>query len=56
MTRVQIINEAVFSSNNANTFWKSMHLTISAHAIDKIVVQTGLYHLAMATGHGERKL
>ena len=49
-TRAQILDEAVWISNSINTLEKGINPTMS-----KIVGQTGLFSLSMATNLGERK-
>ena len=56
VTRSQILDEAVCISHDANTLGKGMHLTILLPGMGKIVRQTGLFSLGMATSFGERKI
>ena len=55
-TYVQILDEAVWISHSSNTFGKVMHPLILFPAMGKIVGQTELFNLGMATDLGEEKL
>ena len=55
-TRVQIPNEAARNSHSANTIVKGMNPTILSPAMGKLVGQTELVDLNMASGLGEGKL
>ena len=54
--QVQILYKAVCISNCANILGKDMNPIILSLAMCKIVGQTELFSLGMATGLGERKL
>ena len=49
LTWVQILDVAVCIAYRTNTAEKGMHLIILLPAMDKIVTQTGLLNLDMAT-------
>ena len=55
-TRVQILNESVCISHSSNTLGKVMKPAILPPAMGKMVTQTGLFSLGMATSLGEGKL
>ena len=55
-TRVQILDESVCISHNANTHGKGMTPTILPPLMGKIVGQTVLFNLAMTTHPGKGKL
>ena len=54
--RVQILDESVSISHSASILKKGMDPTILPPVKGKIVGQTKLFSLGMATGLGERKL
>ena len=54
--QVQILDKAVCISHNVNILGKGMNLIIPPPAIGKIVGQTGIFNLGMATGLEEGKL
>ena len=56
VTRVQILDEAVCISHNANILGKSMSPTTPPSATGKIVGQFGLFNLDMANSLKEGKL
>ena len=53
---VQILDEEVYISHSANAFGKGTNPTILPPAMSKIVGQTRLFSLGMATSLGEGKL
>ena len=55
-TQVQILDEAFFISDGANTLEKGINSTILLPAMGKIIRQIGLFNLVIATGLGEGKL
>ena len=56
VTRVQILEEAVYHLHRANTLWKGMNLTILPSAMYELWEKSGLFNLGMATSLEERKL
>ena len=56
VTRVQALDEPVWILYSANTFGKGMNLTIFPPAMGKIVGQTRIFNLDMATYQGGGKL
>ena len=56
VTQVQTLNEAFCISYSVNTFGKVINPTILPPAMHKIVGQTELFKLGMATGLGVGKL
>ena len=49
-TGVQILDAAVYILHSANTLWKGMNQTTLLPAINRIVSQTRIFNLSMATG------
>ena len=56
MTRVKILDEAVYIFQSSNTPGKGMNPIIIPLGISKIIEQTGLFNFGMTTGEGEWKL
>ena len=56
VTRVQILDEGVFTSHCAYTFGKGVNSIIFPSAMDKIVGQSELFSLGMATSQGEEEI
>ena len=55
VSEVQILDEAVYISDYANTLEKDINPTILSTDTGKIGGQTGLFTFGMATGLGEGK-
>ena len=56
VTRIQILDEAVYISHGITCLGKGMHPIILSLAMGKIVEQTGLFSLGMPTDLGKGKL
>ena len=56
VTRVQVLDKAVYIFHITNTLWKKNESNYYSSRYELIVGQTWLFNLGMAAGQGEGKL